>query len=47
MDRRTFINSSSLSVLGLLSGVSQFSLAQTASKIKNVGQSGPFIIVFL
>ena len=47
MDRRTFINASSLSVFSLLSGVSQFSLAQTASKIKNVGQSGPFIIVFL
>lgn len=47
MDRRTFITTSGISVLSLLSGISNFSLAQTPSKIKNATQNGPFIIVFL
>jgi uncharacterized protein (DUF1501 family) len=47
MDRRQFIKSSSFVSLSLMSGISQFALAQSASKIKAVAQTGPLIIVFL
>jgi uncharacterized protein (DUF1501 family) len=47
MDRRKFMTLSSMSVFGMLSGISQFSMAQTASKIKSAIQNGPFIVVFL
>jgi uncharacterized protein (DUF1501 family) len=47
MDRRQFIKSSSIGSLSLMSGISQFSLAQSPSKIKAVAQTGPLIIVFL
>jgi uncharacterized protein (DUF1501 family) len=47
MQRRQFIQTAGLGVLGCVAGIQRFALAQSPQAFKSATQKGPFIILFL